>query len=210
MDITKPVLLICGCNKYLEYLHAAIKRMQHPSWMVVGILGGGKTTSFDEKTSILTVAKPDVYEKLPAKLHAAYVWILKTWPACPGIFKTDEDIIFDKECLAATIHANKQKMYWGLTKSMCSEAYVNIQIIATRFIDKTLRPRHPQAVYCFGSGYWLNRDVLSLLEQAEQVYEVSSLEDVCTGYVMNSVCIFPDQITVPCREAPRNKELLNI
>jgi hypothetical protein len=210
MDITKPVLLICGCNKYAEYLYAAIKRMQHPSWIVVGILGGGKTTFFDVSSSILTVAQSDVYESLPAKLHTAYVWILKNWPETPGIFKTDEDIVFDKEFLAAAIERNKQKMYWGLTKSRCCKADVNFYIIATRFVDKTLQPTHQKAIYCYGAGYWLNHEVLPILESAEVVYAASALEDVCTGYVMNQAQIFPDQITVPCYEAPRNKELLNM
>ena len=208
MDITKPVLLICGCNKYVEYLHAAIKRMQNPGWFVVGLVGGGATTSFDVSSSILTIAKPDVYESLPAKLHAAYVWILKNWPNTPGIFKTDEDIVFDKGALATAIHANKQKMYWGLIKSMCQEAHVNLHRISTRFIDKSLRPKHQRAIYCFGAGYWLNKEVLSILENAEEVYATSSLEDVCTGYVMNSARIFPDQVNVPCGEIPRGPELL--
>jgi len=208
MDITKPVLLICGCNKYAEYLYAAIKRMQHPSWVVVGVLGGGETTSFDESSSILTVAKPDVYESLPAKLHAAYVWILQNWPETPGIFKTDEDIVFDKEALATAIKTHTNKQYWGIIKDMCNAGIINMHRISMRFIDKTLRPTHQKAIYCYGAGYWLNREVLPILEKAEEVYATSSLEDVCTGYVMNQARIFPDQIKIQCGEVPRGPELL--
>ncbi len=209
MDITKPVVLICGCNKYVDYLHAAIKRMQHPAWYVVGILGNGETTHFDALSSILTVAKSDVYESLPAKLHAAYVWILKNWPNTPGIFKTDEDIVFDKEALAIAINTNMDKQYWGIIKDMCNAGLINVHRISMRFIDKTLRPTHQKAIYCYGAGYWLNRDVLSILEDAEDAYAASALEDVCTGYVMNQARIFPDKIHVPCGEIPRGPELLN-
>lgn len=207
--ITKPVLLICGCNKYAEYLHAAIKRMQHPAWYVVGILGGGATTSFDSNRSILTVSKSDVYESLPAKLHAAYVWIFQNWPECPGIFKTDEDIVFDKEALATAITENSNKQYWGIIKDMCPAGQINMNRINLRFVDKTLRPMHQKAIYCYGAGYWLKRDVLSILEAADHVYADSALEDVCTGYVMNQARIFPDKIHVPCGEIPRGPELLN-
>lgn len=208
MDITKPVLLICGCNKYAEYLHAAIKRMQNPAWFVVGVLGGAEVTSFDVSSSILTVAKSDVYESLPAKLHAAYVWIFQNWRACPGIFKTDEDIVFDKDALAYAITTNIDKQYWGIIKDMCKGGMINMYRISARFVDKTLRPTHQKAIYCYGAGYWLNRKVLPILEKAEDIYAASALEDVCTGYVMNQARIFPDQIKIPCGEVPRGPELL--
>lgn len=208
MSAPKPILLICGCRKYEEYLHAAIKRMSRPEWDIIGIRGGGSETSFDEATRVLTLDSVDTYEALPAKLHAAYAWIHVNRPGIPGIFKTDDDMLFDIPRLAATVVANTNIDYWGVTYSMCKAAPVNQARIQNRFDDKSLTPTHQTAIYCFGAGYWISKVALPHIVAAGEDYKSSALEDVCTGFVLNRAKILPQKIPVACQEAPRGPQLL--
>jgi hypothetical protein len=207
-SMAKPVLLICGCRKYEEYLHAAIRRMTRPEWEVIGLLGGAETTTFDADTRILTVATPDTYERLPKKLHAAYSWITVNRPGIPGIFKTDEDLLFDMSALVTAIREYATTPYWGVTSSVCHAAPVHPGRIQQRFEDKTLTPVHQTAVYCFGAGYWLSATVLPRIVEAAADYDGSALEDVCTGYVMNRAGWQPKRIPVVWQEVPRAPNLL--
>ena len=206
----KPILLICGCRKYEAYLHAAIRRMARPEWEIIGLLGGSTVTHYDPATKILTVATPDTYERLPKKLHAAYSWIAANRPGIPGIFKTDEDLLFDMPALVQTVLAKQALSYWGVTASICQEAPVNIHRIQERFEDKSLKPKHQAAVYCFGAGYWVSAAALPTVVAAASEYETSALEDVCTGYVMNRAGWTPQRHRVSFKEVPRNEELLRM
>ena len=210
MDLSgRPVLLICGCRKYEKYLHAAIKRMSRPEWEVIGICGGGiRNANLDETTRILTLPNNDTYEGLPSKLHAAYRWIRENRPGLPGIFKTDDDILFDMPQLAAAVVANAALPYWGVTASICKSAPVPVDRIRLRFDDKTLRPRHQSAVYSFGAGYWLSAEVLPTICAATEEYANSPLEDVCTGYVLNKGGWGPKKFRIAFTEVPRDKKLL--
>ena len=205
----KPVLLICGCRKYERYLHAAIKRMSRPEWEVIGIRGGSIRNAYlDEETRILALPCNDTYEALPTKLHAAYVWITENRPGLPGIFKTDEDILFDMPMLAAAVQQNMALPYWGVTASICKSGIVPLDRIQTRFDDKSLRPIFQSAVYSFGAGYWLGAEVLPTICAAGAEYAKSALEDVCTGYVLNKGGWGPKKYRVPFTEVPRDKKLL--
>jgi hypothetical protein len=210
METAKPILLICGCHKYEEYLRAAIKRMTRPEWTVIGIIGGGTSSQFNEESRILVLSCEDTYETLPAKIHAACQWIHTNHPGIPGIFKTDDDMLFDMAALADAVSKNKAIPYWGIMKGMCKQAPVNPARIAARFVDTSLTPIHQTAIYCYGWGYWLSAGVLPHIVAATSVYESSPLEDVCTGYVLNRVNIFPEKINIPYREVPRCPELLTI
>jgi len=205
----KPVLLICGCRKYEQYLHAAIKRMSRPEWEVIGIHGGSiRNANLDETTHILRLPCNDTYEALPAKLHAAYFWIKENRPGIPGIFKTDDDILFDIPILVAAVQQNINLPYWGVTASMCKSGTVPLNRIEDRFDDKTLRPTFQSAVYSFGAGYWLGAEVLPTICAADDEYARSSLEDVCTGYILNKSGWGPKKYRVPFMEVPRDKRLL--
>ena len=204
----KPVLLICGCRKYERYLNAAIKRMTRDEWDVIGIRGGAMAASFDEESRILALPCIDTYEALPAKLHAAYKWIYENRPGIPGIFKTDEDIMFDLPMLAAAVQQNAALPYWGVTLSLCKAGPVPLERIKNRFDDKTLRPMFQSAVYCFGAGYWLSAEVLPTVCAATDEYAKSALEDVCTGFVLNKGGWGPKKFRIPFAEVPRDKKLL--
>jgi hypothetical protein len=203
-----PILLICGCQRYKEYLTAAIERFgRQPGWEVIGVVGGADT-SFDSETHVLTVAAGDTYETLPAKLHAAFVWISKHRPLCPGVFKTDDDMVFDRVALVDTIYSNLVVPYWGVKVDACSAGIIDKSRIGERFLNASVTPTHPAAVYCFGAGYWISARALKVVIAAGDDFRSSYIEDVCTGFVLNRASIVPQRIRVPYREEKRTPDLL--
>ena len=206
--IANPVLLICGCRKYEEYLHAALRRMDRREFELIGILGGATEPSFDPNTRILTLPVADTYEALPAKLHAAFEWIHRERPGIPGIFKTDDDMTFDMGIMVQAVKSNMNRPYWALSVNLCKSGQIPLSRINERFSDKTLRPYNPAALYGFGGGYWISATSLPILVAAGAEYQASALEDVCTGHVLNRAGIAPVCIQFPNREYPRIPELL--
>lgn len=206
----KPILLIGGCRKYLDFLNAAIRRATaSTAWEVIGVIGDGPL-NYDETTHILTLPVSDVYEKLPAKLHAAYCWIQENRPAIPGVFKTDDDILWNIPKLAEAVIKYQDIPYWGVRCDRCVAGPVHPRRIANRFADVTLRPSHPAATYCYGWGYWLSSaEALPVVCASDQFAE-APLEDVCVGAVLNATGLSPYQVAVPFREVPRTPELLLI
>ncbi|NCY20381.1 hypothetical protein EBX31_00305 [bacterium] len=203
---TRPIILVTGCQKYREYLTPAIRRFTRPEWRTIGIMGGATTTSYDASSGILSLAVSDNYESLPTKIHAAVTWVAREFPTVPGVFKTDDDIVIgDISQLAAAIceAVAANEPYWGLFVGQCRAAGVNPIRIQHRFEDTSLRPTHQQAIYCYGHGYWLNRDAMAHVSAAEDEYRTSYLEDVCTGYVLNKKRIFPKRAVMPYQEIPR-------
>jgi hypothetical protein len=212
-DETRPLFLVTGCEKYRPYLVAALQRFADPRVRIIGFVGDptGTLTVPDYNTTegIVTLPVSDIYEALPAKVHAAFSWAATTFPAAPGIWKTDDDIVYgSKELLMATILRFKDTPAWGLFVGACPENSVNLWRIQNRFEDTSLRPRHQQAIYCYGHGYWLSRAALGPIVAAGAEYAASFLEDVCTGYVLNRAGIVPRRVPLPYRELPRGPELL--
>jgi hypothetical protein len=205
----KPILLICGCRAHESYLHAAMHRFAHPAWTVVGLIGGAQEAAYNSANQILTVASPDTYEALPQKIHAALAWIRSTWPDAPGVFKTDDDILVrNLDDLAAAVQTHAAEPYWGLMVHRCHASYVPMARIKHRFTDKSFRPKHQSARYCFGHGYWLSAPALDVAVAAAADYATSYLEDVCTGFVMNRARWEPLSVPIPYKEMPRVPELL--
>jgi len=205
-DETRPVLLVTGCQKYREYLTPAIRRFTRPEWRTIGIVGGAATTTYDPSSGILSLAVPDNYESLPTKIQAAVAWVAQEFPAVPGLFKTDDDIVLaDIQHLVGAVAEGirTDEPYWGLFVGQCRAAGVNPLRIEHRFEDKSLRPTHQQAIYCYGHGYWLNRAAMAHVAAAAEEYGKSYLEDVCTGYVLNRQRIFPKRAVIPYQEIPR-------
>jgi hypothetical protein len=199
-----PVVLICGCKKYEKYLHAAMRRTARTEYEIIGVLGGAKgNASYDSMTRILSLAVPDTYEGLPKKIYAAFAWIYANRPGIPGIFKTDDDMLFHVYSLVKNIRKHQNIPYWGVAYGTCEEGEVDKERINTRFEDKGLRPRHQGASYCFGWGYWVSKDALPIIIAAEKIYDKSFLEDVCTGYVLNLAGIKPVRINFPYKEITR-------
>ena len=210
---TRPVLLVCGCQKYRSYLEATVRRFaKQPEWRVVGLLGDPAAAVTDPvfDGTYLTVPNPDTYEALPAKIQAGVAWLTATWPDVPGYFKTDDDIEFGdvRRLIAAILTLKDVEPYWGLTYSVCPAAPVNTWRIQNRFCDTSLRPTHQAATYCFGAGYWIGREGMRAIAAAADVFAASALEDVATGFVMNRAGFQPRKLPLPVREVPRGPELL--
>ncbi len=191
-----------------------MRRFTSPFWTVIGLVGGGTMTSFDEVSRILTVTAPDNYESLPTKIHAAFSWILANFPVCAGVFKIDDDIVLEhghSEIIEEVTRVwTRNTPYAGFHPSTCIAKFVERHRVVTRFENKNLNPRHQAARYCYGHGYWVSRTALPLLVDATTEYATSYLEDVCTGYVLNRAGIFPEKMHVTYREAPRDAALLAI
>jgi hypothetical protein len=208
---SRPIIMICGCQKYRPYMEAAMRRMLHPNWQVVGILGDPTLTEARLDGAILTLPVPDTYEGLPAKVHAAFAWLTAKIPNLIGIFKTDDDIVFpDKAAIHKQIMDNRYRPYWGLRVGECKEDAVRAECIENRFNDKSLQPRHQAAErYAFGGGYWVGREALPILVSAGDMYRASVLEDVCTGHLLNAAGIIPPRLFLPHVEHPREPAFLS-
>lgn len=208
-----PILLVCGCRAYEQYLRAAMERFNRPdAWHTIGIVADPALTAptYDETTRILTVTTPDTYEALPQKIHAALAWTIQQWPDAPGIFKTDDDILVTRlNDLDAAMRTHIAEPYWGFMTHKCFASYVPLARIKGRFNDTTKKPKHQAARYCFGHGYWLSATAARVAVAASDDYASSYLEDVCTGFVMNRAGWEPLRVPVAYREMPRVPELLN-
>jgi hypothetical protein len=148
---------------------------------------------------------------LPTKIHAAFTWAAAAFPASPGIYKTDDDIIMqDISALVRQVLAHVATPYWGLRVGRCEAGKIAEDRIADRFTDTTLRPEHPAAHYGFGHGYWISRATLPLVLAAGDQYRAAFLEDVCTGSVLNAAGIAPLRLHLPYVEHPRMPEYLRI
>ena len=187
-----------------------MRRLVHPDWQVVGILGDPTLSQPRLDGAILTLPVADTYEALPSKVYAGFTWLATKLPNAAGIFKTDDDIIFqDKAAIHRQIMDNQHLPYWGIRVGSCDAGAIAEKRIEERFTDITLRPHHQAAHYGFGHGYWLSREVLPLIIAAEAEYRESFLEDVCTGAVLNAAGIIPLRLYLPYIEHPRTPEYLH-
>lgn len=209
-DETRPIILITCCAKYREYLAPAIKRLTHPDWRIIGLVGGAPTTVYDLSNGVLELSAPDNYESLPTKIHAAMEWIHTHFPSIPGVFKTDDDVIFDDlDHLKTIIYKKLNLDYWGNHVSKTDAGIISSWRIDNRFEDKTLRPAYQAATYCFGTAYWVSHNSLGYIAAAEKEFRSSFLEDVCVGFILNKQGIFPERIQLKMREIiPRSPVLL--
>jgi hypothetical protein len=174
--------------------------MKHPSYYVIGLVGGVTETTFDD--TLLSLPVEDSYEFLPKKIQAAFRWIHATFPDTPGIFKTDEDIFFrDQHQLASEIEGNMHVPYWGVVSTYCGAGNVDLWRIQ-KGDNHSIRPRYPAAYYCFGAGYWVSREAIPIV-CASNEYEGAFLEDVCMGYVLNKHGWRPLHVGIPFEERPR-------
>jgi hypothetical protein len=204
----KPVILILGCEKYRASLVTALQRFASPIWELVGCIGRPTVTEpeYNETEQIVYLPVPDTYEALPTKVHAAFTWIRQKWPDAPGIFKTDDDIFIQNlSDLERAIQDNVAKPFWGLATSKTTAKNIEVSRVMTRFNDKSLRPVHQTANYCYGLGYWVSSAGTPHISAEGAEYAKSSLEDVCTGYVLNKHGIFPEHVPVKYKEMPRTQ-----
>lgn len=203
----KPVLLICGCEKYRASLEAALLRFARPDvWDLVGCIGRPDLPApeYDASANIVYLPVSDVYEELPSKIHAAISWIVTWRPDALGIFKTDEDIFVENLAdLETAIRTHMNVPYWGFVKSETKEKRICPSRVATRFHDKTIIGRHQGAEYCYGAGYWVSKAAIPYILAAADIYRGSFMEDICTGFVLNQANIIPIGVAVKYKERNR-------
>ncbi len=201
---TRPVLLILGCQKYMETLRLAIARSLRPTWHVVGVVGGATETSFSD--NILHLAVSDLYDDLPKKVYEAYKWAVGNYPQCVGIFKTDEDIyLHDPATFEYLVVKNHTHPYWGFNVEKTEKGIIKRERIEGRFADKTGEKTRPGAIYCWGAGYWISRSAIEyLIEFCKDDFYTQFLEDVCLGACLNRIGIAPKQFSVEYTEVNRN------
>jgi hypothetical protein len=193
---TVPILLICGCKKYINSLKKAIVRMANPKYKVIGVIGNiGHPTDFNEKTNIVSLQIDDSYEALPFKIQKALEWVFHNFPKSIGVFKTDDDIYFeDYNILADEIINNSHIPYWGLKIHQAKKAYIDKMRINSKYTDKNLQLISPTATYCWGAGYWLSRKSMYYIINSKH-FRLGN-EDVLVGYVLNKHGIFPVEKTL--------------
>lgn len=199
-----PILLICGCTKYKKNVLSAIRRMTHSGYRTIGIIGHPESeTYFDETNHLLTLKVEDSYEALPLKLQAAFQWIYTTFPECPGIFKTDDDIYF-KEYSKLANEINKQKAipYWCIKKDSCTKRHtLRRNVINRKYKNKTLRINVPKSIYCWGAGYWLSRTSMNYILKENNISY--GPEDVLFGHILNKHKIIPKHVQINWKTLPR-------
>lgn len=210
----KPILLICGCNKYKETLINAIKRFKHINYKIIGILGDpdlptelinlniGDAELSASDSILLRLKVEDTYEALPFKIQSALAWISENYPKAPGVFKTDDDLFFETvDILAGKIKENKELDYWGVVRDCCGVAQICGGRIASRYTDTNLRPLLQAATYCYGAGYWVSMKSIKAIANSKKVCYGS--EDVMMGSILNESGFYPEWIPIPWREEPR-------
>jgi hypothetical protein len=197
----EPIVMILGCQKYKDNLMRAIDRMRLPEYRVIGIVGTTEPTSFDG--TILSLHVEDSYEYLPRKVQAGFRWIYTQYPNTSGIFKTDDDIFFNNQSQLSTEILNHQDVpYWGTIVAYCRNGHVDINRVLKSCDDKTLRPTHPNANYCYGHGYWVSREAIPIVCNSTH-FEDAFLEDVSMGHVLNNAGFFPKHVHIPYEERGR-------
>jgi len=207
----KPILLICGCFKYEKTLLKAIERFKNDKYKIIGVMANPNLPTStmvlnidDTRDSILLrVNTEDTYEALPFKIQAAFSWIATHLPDTPGVFKTDDDLVFESvEILADKITEHTHLDYWGVYRNCCDPGPICCNRIATRYTDTTLRPTPQWATYCYGAGYWVSTKAIKCIVNSTSVCYGS--EDVMMGSILNLNGFYPEHIPISWGEEPRS------
>jgi len=203
---TKPILLICGCQKYKSTLISAIKRFNNPAYKTIGLLGDLEhPTSFDGE--ILTLQVEDTYEYLPKKIHTALKWVLINYPYTKGVFKTDDDIcIKDISNFAYILQKNTNKPWWGFKKAI-DGGPSNVSLL--KYNDTNNIPYvGKKGVLLYGAGYWISRALLSFICNYKKYPEVGS-EDQIISEILRNNGHSPEMIKIKWNELRRYEKCKN-
>ena len=162
--------------------------------------------------SMLRVSSPDTYAGLSEKVFAALGAIRRRFgSSLSGVFKTDDDIVFEPPCSALAMffaRPENQEIGWaGVKTAMARAGKVAESRLGSRGHTGELPPHeklvYPAVVYCYGAGYWLRADKIdALLKLSPDPPCV--LEDVSVGIVMNRLNEVPLRLgDVTYKELPR-------
>lgn len=201
-NIEEPIIiLLCGCQKYINSVKNAIIRWTNPNWKVIALIGDPTLdiSRYNINDNILYLNVNDSYEYLPSKIYAGIEWCYKQWPNLKGIFKTDDDIMFENyNKMVTCILENTHIPYWGLHVDSISGGLVHQTTIERCFNDKSLKDiQYYKTTHCFGAGYWLSNDVIKHITQYKSFFDNIGLEDTNIGYIINKGGWIPKHIPNP-------------
>jgi len=147
----------------------------------------------NEKERIVTLKVPDNYESLAKKTGAMIDFYIKKYSKrTRGILKTDDDIEINPELVYNMLSKNSEIEYFGNLVDIvlaynsswhwgkCESEYWNKTIVTV-----------PVCKYCSGGGYYLSSDCSLKIKDLISKYSDFIFEDVATGYVLNSVGVYP-------------------
>jgi hypothetical protein len=179
------VLLIMNCEKYRP--KATVQKntwlKQLPSdisfFHVLGKpdLASDYSFVFDER--VLYVKTKDDYNSLPCKVICAYEAVLKSFPQCTYIFKTDDDQQLQNlrffDMVKGMVERWDQKVHYGGSIVDVPKAYLS----QYNRIHPELPPDLPilAGQYCSGRFYLLSREAASALVAKKDKFAHEYLED---------------------------------
>jgi len=206
------VVIVLGCHKYMDYLHAQIQRLRSMlPYEIIGYVGSPSSACafFDASTHILTLPCEDDYDHHPAKTQAAFQWVHENRPGLRGVLKTDDDIRFsDLSEVARVLESSAHIHFGGAVVDKCEAGPVGAHRREQKYTHPDRVPHHQKSHYCFGWAYYVSALSLTHIANAASTYKSSPLEDVCTGFVLNQHNIFPVPMNIQCEEIHRNEEWL--
>jgi len=132
----------------------------------------------------------DEYEDLPEKVLLAFQWVRETYDRIEGVFKTDDDIVFDVSILNY-IRLLGWVPYWALQNGHIFHQQIHDHVYA-----RASRPLEVKAlekcVHALGRGYYVNQHCIEILtEDIAASTALSYHEDYLVGLLLNRHNIFP-------------------
>lgn len=209
-------IIICCCYKYEKQFERISKYWdkieKSDNTLKFFYLFGDKTISnaeYNETTRKLVLKNDDTYESLPKKIYEAIKYIYNTYANIDGIYKTDDDIVYDDlEKLVEEIkNCIKKYDYSGLkidkTKGGIIKKKRLVKFTNTIENKKENSLSYDNATYCYGAGYALSNKAIKIYLLNKDYVNNQYLEDVCMGHILNMYDIYPNQMKSEYKEIKR-------
>lgn len=149
--------------------------------------------SVDEINKVVTLRVPDNYESLAKKTGAMIKFYSENYAEkTKGILKTDDDIEINPSLIYKMLKENSEIEYFGNLVNI-ETSYNSTwhwgKCESTEWNQTILKV--PVCKYCSGGGYYLKNSVALKMKGNIQKYSDFVFEDVATGYILNSIGIYP-------------------
>lgn len=207
-------ILVCCCYKYYkqyEYISKKWNKIDDNNIKIFYLFGNEKIKNsyYDSKTNILLLKVNDNYESLPKKIYLAIRYILEKYPEINGIYKTDDDIVYQKIDILIKIIKycyNNDINYSGLIIDNIDRDKISDRRIRKRFENKKINNiYHSDAIYCYGAGYYLSKTSMKIIKEHQIYIYKQYLEDVSIGHILNKYNIYPIRMNLKFKEIKRKK-----
>ena len=199
MDTTisnEYILLILNCKKYAhKAAHQKATWLPEitsflPYYHIIGDELLEEDFKFDNHLCILYVRVVDDYISLPKKVLAAFNAIIRTFPECKYILKTDDDQMLstpDKffKIITSIIETKKPKVHYAgkiievKTPYLSEYGKIHPELPAPLIVYPTK--------YCNGRFYALSVEAVKSLLQRRNLIEKEFLEDYAVGYYLHPI-----------------------